>query len=55
LYLTPDEADQFGKQFDALCRPFISRRLDPADRDRDARPVELTLFLVPLARTATGA
>jgi helix-turn-helix protein len=55
LYLTSEEADELGKGFEALCRPFIERRSEPGLRTDATRPVELTLFLVPLTPTATGS
>jgi hypothetical protein len=38
-----------------LCQPYISRRLDAAERPSASQPVELTLLVVPLAPTAAGA
>ena len=55
MYLSPDEADEIGTAFEALCRPYINRRLDASERPSGTRPVELTLFLVPLIPTATGS
>jgi hypothetical protein len=55
LYLTSAEADAFGKAFEALCAPYIHRRLDPAGRADELTPVEITLLLVPLAPTASGS
>ena len=55
LYLTSDEADAFGKAFEALCAPYIHRRSDPKGHAGDLTPVELTLLLVPLAPTASGS
>jgi len=55
LYLTSEEVAELGKQFDELCRPFVARRQDPALRPEQARPVEVTLLMVPLTRTSSGA
>jgi DNA-binding transcriptional ArsR family regulator len=55
LYLTPEEAAELGARFDELCRPYIPRRHDRAERPSGAGPVELTLLMVPLPPTGTGA
>lgn len=55
LYLTAEEAIELGRSFDALCRPFIERRHDAALRGAATRPVDVTLFLVPLTPTSTGS
>ncbi len=55
LYLSSEEADDFGKAFDALCAQYISRRIDPSSRSDGLTPVEVTLLLVPLAPTASGS
>jgi hypothetical protein len=55
MYLTSAEVQELGRQFDELCRPFVARRHDAQLRPADARPVELTLLMVPLAQTSSGA
>ena len=55
LYLSSEEADDFGKAFEALCAQYIHRRIDPSGRPEDLTPVEITLLLVPLAPTASGS
>jgi hypothetical protein len=55
LYLTSEEADELGKAFDALCRRFITRRIDLEERAAHMAPVELTLMLVPLTPTTSGS
>ncbi len=55
LYLSSEEADDFGKAFEALCAPYVHRRLDPNGRPDHLSPVEITLLLVPLAPTARGS
>jgi hypothetical protein len=55
LYLTTEEAADLVARFDELCRPYVSRRLDAAERPSASQPVELTLLVVPLAPTAAGA
>ena len=55
LYLTSEEVAELGRQFDELCGPFVARRQDPALRPEQARPVEVTLLMVPLTRTSSGA
>jgi predicted ArsR family transcriptional regulator len=55
LYLTTEEAAALGRAFDELCRPFLERRLDADRRSGETRPIEVTLLLVPLKPTATGA
>jgi predicted ArsR family transcriptional regulator len=55
LYLTSEEADELGKAFDALCRRFITRRIDLEERAARMAPVELTLMLVPLTPTTSGS
>ncbi len=55
LYLTSEEADELGQAFEALCRPYLDRRLGPGSRTDDLTPVEITLLLVPLAPTASGS
>jgi hypothetical protein len=55
LYLTSEEAAEFGQAFDAICAPYIHRRLDLEARSSELNPVEVTLMLVPLAPTASGS
>lgn len=55
VYMSSEEAARFGKAFEALCRPFIESGVDGPHRAGDSRPVELTLLLVPLVPTASGA
>lgn len=55
LYLTSAEANELAKEFDALCRRFITRRIDLEERAGDMVPVELTLMLVPLTPTTSGS
>ncbi len=55
LYLSSDEADALGKAFEALCRPYLRRRVDPNRSSDELTPVEITVLLVPLAPTASGS
>jgi hypothetical protein len=55
LYLTREEADHLAQQFDELCSPFVARRHDPGLRTAETRPVEVTLLVVPLTPTSSGA
>ncbi len=55
LYVTSAEAEELGRAFSELCRPFIERGRDEQRRAGNTVPVELTLLMVPLTPTATGS
>jgi DNA-binding MarR family transcriptional regulator len=56
VYLTEDEFVELSDAIDALLTPLVERRRlgDVAARPAGAKPVDLTLTLVPLEPTASG-
>src|SRR5262249_18700206 len=55
LDLTREEADELGRRFGELCRPYLDRRVDADLRSSRMEPIEVTLLLVPLTPTASGS